>query len=72
MTDAERIMNTFNQNVTGCRWRQSSRPQLAYEPGCYYIHCEHDKCVCAMNDGDGGPVSEFIARWEKRNGRTKP
>lgn len=69
MTDMERIMNHFNQTVTGCRWRRESKPQIGYLPGCAFIECDHDKCVCAMNDGEGGPLSEFIARWQRQHGR---
>jgi len=69
MTDHETIMHHFNESITGCKRRQTCKPQIAYDPGCHYIRCEHADCRCAMNDGDGGPVSEFIAKWHERHGR---
>lgn len=67
MTDTERIMDHFNATAK-CRKRREANPKLSYEPGCAYIQCEHADCRCIINDGDGGPLSELIARWERRNG----
>lgn len=67
MTDFERIQNHFNALAT-CKRRRDAKPQLGYLPGCAFIECEHEKCACRMNDGDGGPLSEFIARWNARHG----
>jgi hypothetical protein len=62
-------MNHFNTAVEGCKRRQQSKPRISYEPGCHFIECEHADCRCIMNDGDGGPVSDFIQRWNARHGR---
>lgn len=67
MTDQERIMNHFNQHAQCRKWAQAN-PKLKYEPGCAYIECEHADCRCRMNEGDGIPLSEFIAKWEARHG----
>lgn len=67
MTDQERIMSHFNATAT-CKRRREAKPRLGYEPGCSFIECEHPSCPCRMNDGDGGPLSEFIARWMQRHG----
>lgn len=68
LTEDERNMKHFNENVRGCKRRRESKPQISYEPGCSIIRCDAEKCACAMNDGDGGPVSEFIARWTAQHG----
>lgn len=68
MTDMERIMDHFNQNAT-CRKRRDAKPQIGYLPGCAFIECEHADCRCRMNDGEGGPLSEFIARWQTLHGK---
>ena len=67
MTSHEAIMNHFNTTTTGCKKRRESKPQISYEPGCSTITCG-DGCRCAMNDGEGGPVSGFIATWQGRYG----
>ena len=68
-TDFERIQDEFNAKAV-CRWRKDGKPQLGYDPGCLFIECELEKCPCRMNCGEGGPVSEFIARWQKRHGKS--
>ena len=78
MTDQESIVNHFNSTVTGCKRRQSCNPRASYVAGCMSITCdpvdeegvspEPRVCRCAMNDGDGGPVSGFIATWQGRHG----
>lgn len=68
MTDFERIMNHLNATVTGCKRRRDAKPQLGYLPGCAFIECEHEKCPCRMNDGDGLPLSTFIAKWNHNHG----
>jgi hypothetical protein len=67
MTDFERIQNHFNDTAK-CKRRRDAKPQLGYLPGCAFIECEHEKCACRMNDGEGGPLSEFIAHWNARHG----
>jgi hypothetical protein len=62
-------MSHWNANITGCKRRPNCKPQIAYDPGCEYIRCEHADCRCAMNNGDGEPTSEFLARWERMHGR---
>jgi len=66
MTDFERIMNHFNA-IAKCK-RRDAKPQLGYLPGCAFIECEHEKCACRMNDGEGLKLSEFIAKWNGRHG----
>ena len=66
MTDQETITNKFNENAR-CRQKPEESPKLQYEPGCSFIECEHADCRCRMNDGDGGPLSAFIARWQARH-----
>lgn len=66
-TDYERIRDHFNESVT-CKRRRDAKPQLGYDPGCAFIECEHEQCACRMNDGEGLPTSEFIARWQRRHG----
>lgn len=46
----------------------NAKPQLGYEPGCSFIKCDAANCKCVMNDGDGGPLSAFIARWTAQHG----
>lgn len=67
-TEHERIMTHFNTNTTGCKRRRESKPQITYEPGCSTIRCDADRCPCAMNDGEGGPVSGLIAKWQGKHG----
>ena len=66
-TDFERIRDHFNESAT-CKRRRDAKPKLGYEPGCAFIECEHSQCACRMNDGEGLPTSEFIARWQRRHG----
>lgn len=78
MTSHEAIMHHFNQNVRGCKKRQHCKPQAVYVAGCMSITCDPvdgegvspvpRSCRCAMNDGEGGPVSGFIANWQERYG----
>lgn len=78
MTSHEAIMNHFNATTAGCKKRRESKPQASYVAGCMSITCdpvdvegvspEPRSCRCAMNDGDGGPVSGFIATWQEKNG----
>ena len=77
-TEDERNMNHFNENVRGCKKRRESKPQASYVAGCMSITCDPvdvegvspvpRSCRCAMNDGEGGPVSGFIATWQGRYG----
>lgn len=69
MTEYERIIHHFNTTCSGCKRRRESKPQISYEPGCSTIRCDAEKCACAMNDGDSGPVSEFIAKWQRTHGK---
>lgn len=69
MTDMERIVDHFNANVTACKRRSQSKPQIAYEPGCAFIECQHADCRCRMNDGDGIALSKFIATWQILHGK---
>jgi hypothetical protein len=69
MTSQEAIMNHFNANSNGCKRRRDCKPQVSYEAGCTSIQCEHADCRCPMNDGDGGPLSDFLAKWEGRHGK---
>ena len=78
MTSHESIMHHFNATTTGCKRRQSCKPQAVYVAGCMSITCdpvdeegvspEPRVCRCAMNDGEGGPVSWFIADWQEGHG----
>jgi hypothetical protein len=68
MTAQETITNVFNDTVPGCKRRRDAKPRLDYLPGCSFIECEHADCRCRMNDGDGGPISAFIARWQTAHG----
>lgn len=78
MTSHEAIMSHFNTTTTGCKKRRDCKPRIGYVAGCEFITCdpvdeegvspEPRVCRCAMNDGEGGPVSGFIATWQERNG----
>jgi hypothetical protein len=68
-SEHERFMNGFNLNTKGCKRRPNCKPQIAYDPGCEFIRCEHADCRCAINNGDGGTTSGFIAKWEATHGR---
>lgn len=78
LTEDERNMKHFNENVRGCKRRRESKPQIYYIPGCEFITCDPVNedgessapavCRCSMNNGDGGPTSAFIAKWQERHG----
>lgn len=64
MTPYEQIRNLFNATAQ-CRYGE--RPQLDYEPGCLFIECSKaGECKCKMNDGDGGPITPFLAKWNEK------
>lgn len=68
MTSQETITNVFNSTVQGCRRMTNAKPRLQYEPGCSFIECDAATCKCAMNDGEGGSLSGFIAKWQQQHG----
>jgi hypothetical protein len=64
MTDFERIKAHFEANAT-CPHKQ--KPLVNYDPGCAFIQCSKGgACKCQMNEGDGIPISQFLAGWQER------
>ena len=63
-SDYEQIRRRFN-SLSVCLYGEA--PKLDYEPGCHFIECSKgEACKCRMNDGDGGPVTEFLIRWKQQ------
>lgn len=64
MTSYETIRNLFNSTAI-CR--HGEQPKIDYQPGCIFIECSKgDECKCRLNDGDGGPITPFLAKWNKQ------
>jgi hypothetical protein len=67
MTDWQRIAEAFNAGAK-CKRRKDARPRVQHEPGCTFIACDHERCVCAMTDPGDGPLSALLARWQAVHG----
>lgn len=61
MTDWEKIKTQFEQRAV-CR--HGNKPKIEHD-GCTWIECG-DKCKCTITDGDGIPLSQFLAKWVER------
>jgi len=67
MTPDEQTMKDFAATAK-CRRRANASPRINHEPGVTWIECDHPKCACRINDGDGLPLPEFVKKWEGRHG----
>lgn len=65
MTAWEQIKRQFEAG-TVCRQHKQT-PLVQHEPGCTFIECARgDDCRCRMSNGDGGPLTPFLAKWQER------
>jgi hypothetical protein len=69
MTDWQRIANHFNQSAR-CRRSKDARPQVAHEPGCTFIECQHEKCACRTNAHGDEPLSMTLQKWQEAHGQS--
>ena len=62
MTEDERQIAHFNTLTSDCRHRQ--KPQLQYEPGCWFIECaKKAECKCMIADGSNASPTPLLLRW---------
>jgi hypothetical protein len=59
MTDFETIKNQFESRA---KCRHGNAPKINHD-GCTWIECKPDDCKCMMADGEGIPLSRFLAEW---------
>ena len=64
MTDFEFIKNQFESRA---KCRHGNLPKINHE-GCTWIECKPEGCKCMMADGDGIPLSQFLANWMEKFG----
>lgn len=64
MTDWESIKTHFESKA---KCKLGNKPCVHYEPGVTWIACHlGDGCKCQKNDGDGIPLTQFMAEWQER------
>jgi len=64
MTDFEVIKNQFESRA---KCRHGNSPKIHHD-GCTWIECKPEGCKCMTADGDGIPLSRFLAEWVEKFG----
>lgn len=64
MSDWEKIVNHFEATAK-CRCK--NKPRVHYDPGCVVIDT-NGNCKCQMHDGEGLPLTQVLAEWQKKFG----